>query len=103
MKDEANGISQNHPLRKLFRSVADRALSQASLSDKDLLLYLSDLLIHFICMNKLYKLKAQEGKSVEYLVDMCEGVGEAPRSHKKAHYQQIGDHTLFMLGCFQKV
>jgi hypothetical protein len=98
MKDEANGISQNHPLRKLFRSVADWTLSQASLLDKDLLLYLSDFLIHFIYTNNLNKLKGKEGKNLEYLVDMCEGVGEAPRSHKKAHYQQIGDHTLFMLG-----
>ena len=100
MKFEANGIPKNHPLRKLFGGVADRALSQASLADQDLLLYLSDLLIHFIHVSNLYKLKDKEGKSLEYLVDMCEGVSEAPRSHKKVHYQQIGDHTLFMLGMF---
>ena len=100
MKDEANSIPKNHPVRKLFRGVADRALSQSSLSDKDLLLYLSDLLIHCIYMKNLYKLKDKDGRSLEYLVDMCEEVSEAPRSQKKLHYQQIGDHTLFMLGMF---
>lgn len=55
MEYEANSISKHHPVRQLFHGVADRALSQSSLSDKDLLDYLTDLLIYFInvntCMN----------------------------------------------------
>ena len=100
MEYEANSISKHHPVRKLFHGVADRALTQSSLTDKDLLDYLTDLLMHFINVNHLYEIKDKDGNSLEYLVDMCEGVSEAPRSHKKVHYQQIGDHTLFMLGMF---
>lgn len=100
MEYQANSISKHHPVRKLFRGVAERAFGQSSLSDKNLLLYLSDLLIQFISMKNLYQLEDKDGKSLEYLVDMCNGVGDAPRSCKKVHYQQIGDHTLWMLGMF---
>ncbi len=100
MEYKANNIPVQHPVRKLMSVVADRAVSQSSLPDQDVLGYLSDLLIQFIDVENLYKLKGQDGQSMEYLTDMFEGVSDAPRNHKKTQYQQIGDHTLFILGMF---
>ena len=55
-------IPENHPLKKLFRRVADRALTQSAIPDKDLLCYLSDLLLHFTYIEDLYALKDESGK-----------------------------------------
>ncbi len=80
MEYEGNSISRHHPVRNLFHGVTDRALSQSSLPDQDVLDYLTELLMHFINVNHLYELKDKDGNSLEYLVDMCEGVSETPRS-----------------------
>ena len=100
MTYEAHSSSDNHPVKKLFRSVADRALTQSSIPDKDLLLYLSDMLMHFMYVENLYKLKDENGERLGYLAEMLEVAMEAPRLRKKEYYQQIGDHTLFILGMF---
>ena len=96
----AQDIPSNQPVQKLFRSVADRALTQSSIPDKDLLLYLSDMLTHFMYVDNLYPLKDENGEGLCYLAEMLEVALEAPRSRKKEFYQQIGDHTLFILGMF---
>ena len=93
-------IPENHPLRKLFRSLADRALEQSSLPDNDLLFYLTDLLIDFMHVENVYRLKDERERRLEYLVDMLEIASKAPRSKRKAQYKQIGDYTLFTLGMF---
>jgi len=100
MTYEDHGVPNNHPLKKLFLSVADRALTQASIPDKDLLFYLSDMLSHFMYVENLYKLKDEDGERLGYLAEMLEGALEVPRSRKKEYYQQIGDYTLFTLGMF---
>ena len=100
MTYEDHGVPNNHPVKKLFLSVADRALTQASIPDKDLLFYLSDMLTHFMYVENLYKLKDENGERLGYLAEMIEVALEAPRSRKKECYQQIGDHTLFILGMF---
>jgi len=97
---EGQNIPSNHPVKKLFLSVADRALTQSSIPDKDLLIYLSDMLVNFMYVDNLYKLKDENGEHLAYLAEMLEVAVEAPRSSKKACYQQIGDHTLFILGMF---
>jgi len=100
MTYDAQDIPNNHPVKKHFRTVADRALTQSSIPDKDLLLYLSDMLTHFMYVDNLYPLKDQNGERLTYLAEMLEVALEAPRSRKKEFYQQIGDHTLFILGMF---
>lgn len=91
---------ENHPVKKLFRSLTGRALSQSSVADKDILLYLTDLLIDFIRIEHLYRLKDGEGNELHYLIDMLQKAAEAPRSEQKMCYQHIGDYSLFILGMF---
>ena len=93
-------LPDNHPLKRLFLNLTDRALTQSSLEDRDILLYLSDLLIHFMHIENLYKLRDEGGRRVEYLVDMLRRAQEAERNHRKSYYQHIGDYSLFILGMF---
>lgn len=96
----AHDFPENHPVKTFFRRLAGRALTQSSLSDKDLLLYLTDLLIDFIYIENFYRLKDGRNKRLEYLVDMVQAAVVVPQRKKKAYYKQIGDYTLFILGMF---
>ena len=93
-------LPENHPARQLFRSLTGRALNQSSLSDNDILLYLSDLLLHFMWTENLYSLRDKDGRRLVYLVDMFAEASQMPRRERKSCYKHIGDYTLFMLGFF---
>ncbi len=82
-------------------SLTDRALTHTSLRDKDILQYLSDLLMSSMYLENLYKLKDENGKRLEYLVDMLEHASQQGSVvERKGSYQQIGDYSLFVLGMF---
>ncbi len=93
----------NHPLRRVFRSLTDRAFDQTRLCDGALLSYLSDLLTDFAHTEQLYQLRDKSGRPVKCLIDMFEEAdGGSPRA-RKARYQYIGyigDYSLFILGMF---
>ncbi len=93
-------IPEDHPARRFFHGLADRALTQSSLRDRDIHRYLSDLLIEFMAIESLYKIRDEAGARVEYLVDMMRLVAELPPRQRKAHYKHIGDYSLFVLGMF---
>ena len=99
-RDEPVDFPENHPVKKLFRNLTDRALAQSSLQDGDILLYLSDLLIHFMYIENLYEMKDERGRRLESLVDMLQRAHGAERNHRKYCYQHIGDYSLFILGMF---
>lgn len=98
--DQKLDLPENHPIRKLFRTLTGRAFEQSSLQDRDLLLYLTDLLIHFIAVENLYQTKDEEGEALVYLIDMLEKAGESSRGDKKRCYKHIGDYSLFILGMY---
>ena len=92
-------IPQNHPVKKLFRNLTDRALTQTSLTDRDIHTYLSDLLLEFISVDSFY-LKDEQGRKMEYLVDLIQAAEAAPRRMRKRHFKHLGDFSLFVLGMF---
>ncbi len=93
-------IPENKPIRKVFRSLADRAFDQTALSDGDLLTYLSNMLADFAHVDELYPLRDESGRRVKYLIDMqALPEGTSPRQRKTRH-QYIGDYSLFILGMF---
>ncbi len=93
-------VPENHPIKELFRSLTNRALTQVSLRDQGLRLYLTDLLLQFSSVGALYRLRDQEGNRVEYLIDMLSLARDLPRHRRRRHYQYIGDYSLFILGMF---
>ena len=94
-------VPEGHPLRRLFLSLTDRALTHTSLRDKDILKYLSNLLMSFMYVENLYMLEEHNGKRLEYLVDMLEHASQQGSvAERKGSYQQIGDYSLFILGMF---
>jgi len=93
-------IPDNHPLKTLFRSLTERGLAQAQLRDRDILLYLADLLVEFTFVENMYGLGNAEDQRLERLVDMLDRALETEMPDKKEYYKHIGDYSLFMLGMF---
>jgi len=65
-----NEIPLHHPVRELFFNLTHRGLRESNLSDEEIHLYLSNLLVEFIHMENVYKIKDESGQRVEYLMDM---------------------------------
>ncbi len=97
---ESSQVPENHPVRRVFENLTERALIQSSLPDRDLLAYMSDLLVDFMWTKNLYRLKDEDGETLVYLIDMFDRVAQMPRRARKQHYKQIGDYTMFVLGMF---
>ena len=97
---ERRSIPENHPIKLLFRTLTERGLIQANLHDRDILLYLADLLVDFMFIENLHRMWDAEGRRLEYLVDMLQQAIETDMPVKKSYYKHIGDYSLFVLGMF---
>jgi len=93
-------FAENHPVRKTFRTLAERGLRQSNTPDPDLSGYLSDLLVDFISSDNLYRLRDKQGNRLEYVFELLEAAQLADRSDKRRVHKQIGDYVLFIMGLF---
>jgi hypothetical protein len=93
-------IPPHHPVRELFHTLTERGLQQSNLRDIEIQRYLSDLLVEFIHMNNLYKLRDESGRRLEHVVDMLEKLEGSTPSDRREIYKHVGDFTLFILGLF---
>lgn len=93
-------IPDNHPIKQLFRTLTERGLSQTELRDKDLLFYLANLLVDFLFVENVYRIRDADDRRLEYLVDMLQHATETEMPVKKTYYKHIGDYSLFTLGMF---
>jgi hypothetical protein len=87
-----NEIPAHHPVRELFLTLTDRGLRESKVSDEEIHRYLSNLLVEFVHMENMYKVRDESGQRVEYLTDMlgcAEGAGSIERSdiYKRATMQ----------------
>jgi hypothetical protein len=96
----ASDIAENHPIKHLFRTYAARGLRQAKLHDRDILVYLSDLLVEFVFVENLYSMRDVEGNRLVHLGDMLGQAMDSDMPVKKIYYKHIGDYTLFTLGMY---
>lgn len=92
-------IPENHPIKRIFRTFAERGLAQSSVRDPDLLFYLTNLLLEFVWIENLFG-KDSDGKRLESLIDLLVQADKAEPAGKPARYKHLGDYSLFMLGMF---
>ena len=93
-------ISPNHPLRRLFNELVARQLP----TDHEMTAYVGDLLIDFVHVDHLYRIRNARGKRLEEVAEML--VESNPlldgRSFERERQvrKHIGDYTLFLTGMF---
>jgi hypothetical protein len=93
-------IPLRHPVRQMFHTLTERGLQQSNLSDGEIHQYLSNLLVEFIYVENLFKLRDETGRRLEYVMDMLEKAEDSVTHEKRDIYKHVGDFTLFILGLF---
>ena len=98
--DRRRHIPEEDPIRRLFRSVTAMSFEQIDLPDRDLMRYVADLLVEFVHIDSLYRVRDAQGKRLEYLTDMLiELVDQGPIDERETR-KHIGDYALFIVGLY---
>ena len=96
-------ISARHPLRRLLAALTEQTfIHSLGIGDPRLTGYLADLLVRFVHMDEIWRLRSTHGKRLEEVAEMmaeAELEGRSARSTREIH-RHIGDFTLFWTGAF---
>src|SRR4051812_14996052 len=96
-------LRANHPLRHLFAGITEQTfINQLGVGDPHLVDYLSELLLRFIHMDALHRLRNAQGVRLEEVVDMvfeAEALPPEGRTRREV-LRHIGDVTLFWTGVY---
>lgn len=93
-------VPRDHPIRRMFRSLTEMSFEQIELRDRDLTLYVADLLVEFVHIDNVYKLRDDQGKRIESIVDMLlESAAQEPAGEREVR-KHIGDYTMFIVGLY---
>lgn len=93
----------NHPLRRMFAGLAEHTfINTLGLGDPAVVDYLSALLLRFIHMDDVYRLRDTQGRRLEEVADMlleAQALPAAGRTRREI-YRHIGDFALFWTGVY---
>lgn len=93
-------ISLNHPLRSLFADLVSKELPW----DHDVARYVADLLLEFVHVDNLYRIRNCRGKRLEevgeMLVESNPALAAPSFEREREVRKHIGDYTLFLTGIF---
>jgi hypothetical protein len=96
-----NEIPENHPIRALFQQLTERGMGQLNLHDPETIRYITNLLMEFVQIDNMYRVRDEAGQRVRYLFDMLtQASNEMPHATRREYYKHLGDLTLFNLGLF---
>jgi hypothetical protein len=84
----------------MFRTLTEMSFEHIALHDRELIRYVTDLLVEFIHVDNLFRLRDQQGRRLEPLVDMVLDLrDQAPADEREAR-KHIGDYALFVAGLY---
>jgi hypothetical protein len=93
-------INPNHPLRRLFADLVAKELP----GDHEVAAYVGDLLIDFVHVENLYRIRNCRGKRLEevgeMLVESNPVLDARSFAREREVRKHIGDYTLFLTGMF---
>lgn len=94
-------VSENHPLRRLFLTLAERGMLQHLDRDPQTVQYLANLLTEFVHRDNMNRIMSDSGERLEYFFDMlAQSTSQMLPQSRREHYKHIGDLALFHLGLF---
>lgn len=98
-------VSQKHPLYRLLAELTQRNFAVSlSWPDPEVIGYLTGILVDFVHMDRLYKIRDARGRRVEEVAEMLLEGDVLHRAdsveRERAVHKHIGDYTLFMAGIF---
>ncbi len=101
----ATDVPHGHPLVRLLAGLTERNFAvHLGWPDGDVIRYLAGVLIDFVHVDRLYKIRTAQGRRVEAIAEMlAEGDllhGAQSVDREREVHKHIGDYTLFMTGIF---
>jgi hypothetical protein len=98
-------VPPRHPLRQLFGALTERSFTEhLGWPDPNITSYVSNLLVDFTHTDRLYKIRNEQDKQLDTIVDLLyesEVLLEAQSMDRERDvHRHIGDFTLFMAGLF---
>lgn len=95
----------DHPLRRLFAGMVEHVFQvDLGTCDPDVTGYLSDLLVDFIHVERIYRLRNVDGQVIREVsrmqADACLGPDVTDLRRDLVIHRHIGDFTLFWAGLF---
>ncbi len=97
--------SPDHPIRRLFAGITEHTFMESlGMADPPLTDYVSDLLSRFVCMDAIYRVRAEGRRLEEVAAMMIEAEAMPPegRTRRELH-RHIGDFTLFWTGLYPEM
>jgi hypothetical protein len=99
------GLSRTHPLFRLLAELTQRNFTvNLGWSDAEVIGYLTEVLVDFVHVDRLYRIRDARGRRVE---EVAELLAEGDLLHRadslereRTVHKHIGDYTLFMAGVF---
>ena len=93
-------ISPSHPLRRLFTELVAQELA----ADHEVAVYVTNLLMDFVDVDQLYRIRNARGQRLEEVGEMLVESNpalDAPSFEREREVRKhIGDYTLFLVGMF---
>lgn len=99
----AKHIPDSHKLRRLFRAALEQAFTEyVNLYSPSVAEHLSEgVLVEFVHMDKVYRLKDAAGQRLERIPDMLQTSAQPEGPERRMEVDRyIGDFALFMVGFF---
>ena len=93
-------VPADHPIRKMFRTLTEMSFEHIAVYDRDLIRYVADLLVEFIHVDNLFRLRDRQGRRLDHLVDMVLDLRDQTPPNEREARKQIGDYTLFITGLY---
>jgi hypothetical protein len=98
-------ISEQHPLRRLFRGIVENVFyGDLGICDPDLTHYLSDMLVRFVHVDRIWASRQKPERRFEDVVEIISACELEPdgkfRENRLKTHRHIGDYTLFWAGVY---
>ncbi len=93
-------VPVEHPLRRLLGDLTATSFETVGAYDRELISYLSEMLVDFVHIDNLYCISAKTGRRMEYVVDMLMGASEPGPVPEREMRKHIGDYCLFFTGFY---
>jgi hypothetical protein len=97
-------FADSESLRRVFAATTEHAFEvDLGLADPPLIDYLVDLLIRFVRMDAIFKVRDTRGRRLHEVAEMMVEAEQRQSSPQREVYRHIGDFTLFWAGVYPEV
>jgi hypothetical protein len=94
-------VSSADQLKRLFAAVTEQTFQvEFGVADPPLIDYLSDMLVRFVRLDAIFKVRDVVGRRLEEVADMLIEAEEREANPKREIHRHIGDSTLFWTGVY---